>query len=391
MSEFAARTAGCLSRGAAAVKAQPIILMTGLVMALLLQPAHRLESQSTAEYQVRVDSLRVEWERKRDAFIELARELGPARIDTIRTGPFTVLVDEPLVELMSQAAPIAWDALRAELHSDSMLAAIKPVYFPSGGGSRTTERSEDVFPGPWISETANLDEVVDRVILTVGAELRLMLDEPSRLWLSANPLARVVAERRDWPGAASFRWIYVELATSGSAVGRRCFDGHLPACRSALELEPASDPATEWYDALDRRRLIVRGGVPRGLGTIEEWRSCTEAGDDIACETLFRARLEGSVTHPVSTVAHQALVETALQMGGVGAYGRLVLTEAPTIADWIAAVARAPADSVIEVWYSDVIAARPDPTTLTAATGWGAFVWIIVLAAVATRSTRWRS
>jgi hypothetical protein len=296
-----------------------------------------------------------------------------------------------MVELMNRAALVAWEALRETLRSDSMLAAAKPLYFPSGGGSRTTRHTEDVVAGPWISETANLDDVVDRVILTVGEELRFMLGEPSRLWLSANPMARTAAERRGWSGASRLHWIYVELATSGSAVGRRCFAGDLPACRLALELAPTPDPATEWFDAEDRRRLVTRGGFPRDLTMGEEWRGCVERGDDTACENLVRAQLEASVLHPVSPSVHQSLAETALQMGGDGAYGRLVATEAPTIADWIAVVADAPADSVTARWYSDLRAARPVPTTLTAATGWGALVWIVALAAIATRSTRWRS
>ena len=364
-------------------------VVTILATLLLARPVDQLESQSLDDQRARVDALRAEWEQKRAAFHTVARALGSAEIDTIRAGQFTVLADRPIADLVNRAVPIAWDVLREALRSDSMLAAVKPIHFPSGG-SRQLETFDLVIAGPWINQNAQLDDVVDRIISTVGRELRSMLDEPSRLWLGVNPMTHVAGERRGWSWAASLRQIYVELATSGSAVGRRCFAGHLSACRTALELDPVLDPVTEWYDATDLRRLIQRGVIQRGWGTAEESALCIEAGDDTACENLVRDRLEEAVLHPVSPLTHHTLVETSLRLGGDGAYGRMVRSEAATIADWIAAVADAPVDSVIARWHAEVIAARPARSPLTAATGWGAVMWILVLAATATRSTRWR-
>ncbi|UCG87540.1 MAG: hypothetical protein JSW71_03060 [Gemmatimonadota bacterium] len=377
-----------LNLEAASLPARASILLTGLVMALLLQ-AGRLESQTSAEFQSRVDSLRADWELKRREFLNMAEALAPKEIDTITAGPFTVFADATIGKLMEQAVPIAWEVLCETLRFDSMLATAKPLYFPSGG-SRRIRRSTDVATGPLIGDSWDVEAVVSRIIQTVGNELGTMLQDSTRLWLGANILSPTAAKARGWSGS-NLSWVYVELATSGSAVGRRCFTGNLTACSSALQLEPASDPILEWYDDQDRRRFVARTGVSRRWGTAEEWIHCVEEGYETACESLFRTRFEGSVHHPVSPVAHQTLAQIALQMGGDGAYGRMVRTDASTIADWIAVVAGAPVDSVVARWHSDVLAARPAPTTLTAAAGWGAAAWIVVLVAIASRSTRWRS
>jgi len=367
----------------------PPVARSSLLLPLLLLVATPIECQTAAEYQVRVDSLRDEWQQRRSEFHSLASALLSDGIDTIKAGPFTILTDEPIADVMKQAVPLAWEAVRETLRSDSMLAAARPIYFPTGG-SRPISSSPAVAAGPWIGDSADVEDVVNRIILTVGSEVGTLLDDGTRLWLGANIMSPTVARRSGWSGSY-LPSVYVELATSGSAVGRTCFAGDLTACRAALELDPVSDPIAEWYDTQDLRRFIERAGMSRGWGSTEEWIPCVQESDDTACDRLFRARLEGSVLHPVSPMAHQTLAATALQMGGDGAYGRMVQTVAPTVADWIAAAAAAPADSVVARWYSNVMAARPAPTTLTAATGWSALVWIVVLAAIATRSTRWRS
>ena len=367
----------------------PSVARSSLLLPLLLLVATPIECQTAAEYQARVDSLRAEWLLRRGEFDSLASTLLPDGIDTIKAGPFTVLTDEPIGDVMKQAVPLAWEAVRKALRSDSTLAAARPIYFPTGG-SRPISSSPAVAAGPWIGDSADVEDVVNRIILTVGSELGTLLDDGTRLWLTANIMSPIAARRNGWSGSY-LPSVYVELATSSSAVGRKCFAGDLTACRAALELDPVSDPIAEWYDTQDLRRFIERAGMSRGWGSAEEWIPCVQEGDDTACDRLFRARLDGSVLHPVSPMAHQTLAETALQMGGDGAYGRMLQTGVTTIADWIAAVAAAPADSVIARWHSNVVAARPASTTLTAATGWAALAWIVVLATIATRSTRWRS
>jgi hypothetical protein len=389
MSDFQVRN-GCPRHMEATSRSTgPSVARSSLLLPLLLLVATPIECQTAAQYQARVESLRVQWQLRRGEFDSLASTLLSAGIDTIEVGPFTALVDEPIGDLMRQAVPVAWEAIQETLRSDSMLAAARPIYFPTGG-SRPISSSPAVVAGLWIGDSADVEDVVNRIILTVGSELGTLLDDGTRLWLSANIMSPTAARRNGWSGSC-LASVYVELATSGSAVGRKCFADDLTACRAALELDPASDPIAEWYDTQDLRRFIERVGMARGWGSAEEWIPCVQEGDDAACDRLFRAGLDGSVLHPVSPMAHQTLAETALQIGGDGAYGRMLQTGVTTIADWIAAVAAAPADSVIARWHSNVVAARPAPTTLTAATGWAALAWIVVLATIATRSTRWRS
>jgi hypothetical protein len=355
----------------------------------LTQQPGRLGAQNLAEQRSRVDSLRADWEQKRDTLLTVVRGLGSVTVDTVRAGPFTVIADEPVAELMNRAVPIAWETLREALGSDSMLAAVKPIHFASGS-SRRVEPSEHVISGPWIDEDLPLDDVVDRIIATVGRELSQALAERNRLWLSVGPLTRVAAERRGWSWVTRYQMVYLELATSASAVGRRCHAGDLAACRSALQLDSVSDPMREWYDAADRRRLIRRAAPRWRWRPTEELRLCIEAEDDLACETLARDRFEQAGLRPISPLANHTLLETAVQLGGDGAYGRMIRNEVSSVADWIAAVADAPADSVVAHWHSQVVATRPDRARLTATGGWGAVAWVLVLVAAATRSTRWR-
>lgn len=389
MSDLANRIEWGRSATTTSFSARGPALAAALAITLAFVQVTRLESQSIEQFRVRLDSLRVEWEERRNEFLDLAGELAPREIDTIEVGPFTVLADAPIGGLLKRAVPTAWATLRETLGSDSMLAAAKLLYFPTGRSERIV-RSTEVVAGPWISEHEAIADVVNRIVLTVGEELGAKLDEDTRLWLGANIMGSRAAERSGWSGT-HLSWVYVELATAGSSIGRRCFAGDLSACNTALELEPTSDPLIEWYDAHDRRRLIARTGGLRGWVHTPQWIPCVDEGNDTDCEELLRDRMEGSTMHPVSPRVHQTLVETAVEMGGDGAFGRMLETEAATIGDWIAAVAQTPSDAVVAKWHADVIASRPAPTTLTAATGWGAVAWILVLAAIATRSTRWRA
>jgi hypothetical protein len=116
---------------------------------------------------------------------------------------------------------------------------------------------------------------------------------------------------------------------------------------------------------------------------------CVEGRSADACTALLR-RLPARSLEPPLRNGPRALVEQALDLGGPDAYDRLMASPHRPLGERLAVAAGVPQDSLVARWRARVIVARPRAVTLTPRGAWAAFVWILVLGALALQSTRWR-
>lgn len=79
-----------------------------------------------------------------------------------------------------------------------------------------------------------------------------------------------------------------------------------------------------------------------------------------------------------------------MEIGARGAYQRFLHAPAPDVETRLTSAAGVSRDTLLAVWRTTVLAARPEPTTITRSVGWTAFLWIVVFAVAAARSSRWR-
>jgi hypothetical protein len=343
----------------------------------------RLEAQDAAPYRARVDSIARLWQDARESAerADNARRAA-VEIDTLVRGGLVVTTTPEFRDLVEAATQLAWEQLGTTLREDTSLMRSRTFYVVS------TE-SEDPIPERMqreaeiiaYAEMSTSADVAMRIAQRLERAAVADLDQETRLFLGDQVPLRPHSERQ-------WRWVYVELATAPWHLTRACYLGDLERCAEALDLPPADDPPTAWYDAAERRGLITAYGSwfmkdPRRT-------QCVDAGSDEVCLELLRSGKAGGLSPPLSIRARRSLTATALELGGEGAYGRLLDDAVTGPLQRLTAAAAVPFDSLLSAWHARVITARPRPTTITRLAGWTAFFWIIAFAAIGARSTRWR-
>jgi hypothetical protein len=191
------------------------------------------------------------------------------------------------------------------------------------------------------------------------------------------------------PAWADRERTYIELVTADARVSERCFVGDLLRCRQALLITPVADTLSELYDAAGWRRLVQqREGSLRSGRTVPDFDRCVNDSDFQECLALLRH--SGVPVAPLGGAARHSLVRTALAAGGRGAYARLTSSSGKPIAERLALTAGVPVDSLVSMWRSAVLAARPVRTGVLPGEAWLAVFWATVLGLVSFGSTRWR-
>jgi hypothetical protein len=108
---------------------------------------------------------------------------------------------------------------------------------------------------------------------------------------------------------------------------------------------------------------------------------------DDACDVLLRDR---EPLIPLSPEARASFLGQALWTGGPGAFQRLRAAEKEPLLDRMVAAAEVPRDSLLAAWRSAVLAARPSASAGLVRSPLSVFFWVVLLGALAVRSTRWR-
>jgi len=361
----------------------------GIGVAILLaciagtSPA-RLEAQDVAPYRARVDSITRLWEAAREsaARADSARRAAIS-VDTIIRGALVVMTTPQFRDLVEAATQLAWEQLGATLREDTALVRARTFYVVS------TE-SNDPVPEP-IRQEAEVIAYADGstfedVAMRIGQRIEIAavadLDEATSRFFGNHVPLRPFADR-EWTE------VYVELATAPWSLLRACYLGDLGRCGEAFDMPAADDPVTGWYDAADRRWYVEADA--RWYHERDPRRTqCMEAGSDQACLDLMRSLEPGELQPPFSDRVRRSLAVAALELGGDGAYGRMLSDTSHGPEQRLTSAAGVSRDSLFATWHARVLAARPEPMTITRVAGWTAFFWVIAFATLAARSTRWR-
>jgi hypothetical protein len=338
-------------------------LVAAFALTLTASPT---SGQTVEELRARVDRIaevleEIEQEKREQ---ERARnEELMSRLDTLRIGRLLLITTPEYAEKIEDTARQQWEVVEPSLRLP--------------GRGEVGEEFVFYFGLPYPPEP-RIDELEGSVEGAIGRELAARLDPDSSFIreLPFQPLAR------GWSDA-----VYVALATADSRSARFCFLGDLDSCRDVLGLSDLSDPLSVWYAPEERRRLVER---INWYGATDTWRSCVEAGSDEACFEFLRT-VQPEKRAPLPVEARRMLLDVALAMGGEGTYARISTDNGSNVEERLAAAVGVEPDALIARWREAVLDVRPRTQTVSGWEGLSALAWVLGLAFLATRSSRWRS
>lgn len=180
--------------------------------------------------------------------------------------------------------------------------------------------------------------------------------------------------------------VYRLMVERPSVANRRCIEGDVEACWTALALDIDDTPLDEWYLPEERRAMVAAWRRP--LRMVTEWHACVDEGNTAACD-LFLSRVFSRPPINVEA-ATRAMLWIALTAGGQGAWDRLRADPTASPAEALRAASGLDAHELATRWRAWLLAGAPpararlDPHLLID------LMWIAAFAAFAARSTRWR-
>lgn len=365
-------------------------LRAALALGMTLLAASALRGQTIPELRSRIARL----EGAQKLAIAAQHRLDSARssrpevaLDTARHAGLTLLTIPRDAALAREAVVEAWPALERTYGAYAAELARKDFHLIV---SRSPDQTTGLPRGPVVpvivATDANGHDVARRLTLSAGQVMSNGLDPALHGWIpTIYPLDPQFDEQRR-------RDVYEELVTAPWMAVRRCYLGDVARCRQAFGLTGGADPATDWYAPEDRARLAFdrssRGGETTGQVALR--KSCVDEHHDADCLVLLHGLPRDLVDPPLTTTARATLVSTALELGGPGAYDRLLAQPRAPLADRLAAAAGLPADSLIAVWRNRIRALAPMSAKVPARSAWAAFGWALIFGILALRSSRWR-
>jgi hypothetical protein len=312
----------------------------------------------------------------RERMKRLAEEQRP--VDTFAVGPFRVVALPDQRDLAEETIRATWDELRPLVDgSEDLLESwtffihyywSREGMFLSGDTLLRQVAMSRRYPRSYLLRSA---------IQTVGNTVMMGLPPEIGAWSGGQP--RISPSR--------LPWVARELIATPSTAVRRCFRGDLNWCVEALGLNGTAGGWERWYTAEERRHYIRGSTHPYGDRETAIWEGCVQAGMDDACD-VFLADREPVI--PLSPEARASLLGLALWTGGSGAFQRLRAANGEPLLDRLVAAAEVPRDSLLAAWRSAVLAARPSAWAGLVRSPLSLFFWLVLLGALALRSTRWR-
>ena len=370
------------------------------------------------------------------ASASVAQEAPPPRLDQVgrRIEALRPEVDEAarLVRLADRARA---DSVRAanQIPQDTVIVGVFEVVTVDGQGmlardifqaqveefARLIRGSEElfrdhtwVFDYGWWRRPIYVDaEVVHEVLMSRRYSRERLAGKVRRAMGDAllKALPEDAGGLADWAQTGSFLppddWsgFYREMVSTPSLAVRRCFEGDLRWCWEAVGLSDREGGDRDWYSPAERRRLVesryefwlwpednrleTRVLLVRGCLLLESDRAC-----DLVLEGYPRNDWEERLDYriPFSGAARGTLVAEALRIGGEGAFTRLVSQPEEPIKDRLVHAAGVPAETLMAEWRDRVLNARPNTQAGLLLSPAALVFWLILIIALATRSTRWR-
>lgn len=190
-----------------------------------------------------------------------------------------------------------------------------------------------------------------------------------------------VDQPTDWGG------VRLDVLSSRSLLGPRCYRGEIPACSMLLGLTTVDDPVMAWYDSLARLDE-VRARRDAALAYNRADAEACLAGQDAACGRVLHT-LKVFVQPPAGGVSRDALTLEVVRIGGESAAERMLMSPG-TPAEALAAGAGVPLDSVLRTWQRHL----RDDSIVSDTLSWRMVLmtigWVALLFFLATRISRWR-
>src|SRR5712691_4826492 len=373
------RVVGCSSmcRLPRLARAWPLVL-------LLCAPFVGVRAQDTRMYAQRVDTLYRDWQRIHVQRLAYEDSVARARraYDTVVVGSIRILTTPDKVASARQSAQKVLAALSpqygqalATLHEHWFVIRDELDTIDVGGTGRMTRRFAlvaELWPDGRESPTLTVDR--EQALLET-ALTDVSLQAISRG--AGRSFANWIGSRlpSDTAPTMAWSWARLDLLSSQMTAAHRCYSGNVRDCELTLASRSATDPATELFDAADRRHFFAH---PSDVGSLDRDHRIDEcvAGNDSLCIAVLRDVPEDRLPDPVPSKNRFAFVQLAVSLGGPGSMERLLLTNG-TPAQRIEAAARMPVDSVLRLWVQHTREARMGSRDMSPADAGTALLWIL--------------
>ncbi len=366
-----------------------------LAIAFLLALPWRAMSGQAQDLAHVIDSLRERvsfWDSAAGYYDSITR----ADVDTVRVGGFAVITNGADLAAVEDAVNELRDRFIPIVGPDTILFQDK--YFAVlGRGSHVV--TEDIILAGLITDNIT-SQLHDAAQWYFGSETGRQFQS----WLGPRvPITDSIAEL---PG------IYEVIVLSPLTVVQRCHSGDIDACGASLALglhQTPEEALRAWFNAADRRFLVgqLRPQWDYDLGRRADQtdgeRRCIESESDADCVRilagLYRSGMDveayapGTNFHPslpLDFATHSSLAAVALELGGDGAYSRLITSNALEPEARLEHAARASIDSVLRTWHAWVLRAAPPSVEVQPRSAWVTLFWVVVTAFLAAGSSRWR-
>lgn len=337
-----------------------------------------------------LESARRDLEARRAEADEFRRRAAAAatRVDTLLIGQLTVLTPSGQGDGTRDLFTEVWEENFAHLGQSPALSrstfafqrvSDEPLPIHMEGGGHVLHRDSWV---PRIRLKADIRRLI------AGAMSHDLRENHTLVggWLRGNAL-----DPLPWEDA------YRQVATTSSRVTRACLADDAQACGGAMALDTTFDRIggpdvglemlATWYTPEERRALVARRGwFSREAQNLR--RRCVIDSDVSACDEYL---LEyGYDWTPLGVDVRETLVAFALDQGGDGAWLRLMEYPEMTPAEALEHASGQSIDDLLEGWRAQLVAHRPATFEPLVPSSGRAFLWTLLFAALAMRSTRWR-
>lgn len=207
-------------------------------------------------------------------------------------------------------------------------------------------------------------------------------------------LHRAVPRLANWVAADPFRpqdhaAAYRMAATSRSRASRSCLAGDLQACADALGLgvERGEQQIRTWYTP-EERRMIVEGAIPPERLETSSRARCLERADYEACDEVIQSVPRDWT--PLGGPVRETVLAYALERGGRGAWTRLLSNPEMEPVEALEHASGLSIEELLAGWHALLLESRRASFENLVPSSGRSLAWILLFAALALRSTRWR-
>jgi hypothetical protein len=321
---------------------------------------------------------RAEEARRRQRLEELAER--QARVDTFQVGPFRAVARPAQEELARTVLMDAWEEVRPLVGDAGHLLDPWTFLVDHAWSDEDMLLTGDSLRRVVVPRRRSRTRLEREAAEDVSRTLGLYLPESIRQWTGGR--LRTPPHRMPWVARA--------LVTTPSVAVRRCYRGEARWCLEALGLKGREEAWRRWYTLEERALLLRRSGRPRGdPREAALWDGCVESGLEEACGMLLKD-LPMETRIPLGQEARASFLEHVLRAGGGQTFQALRDADSGPLLQRLERAAGVPADSLAATWRARALEARPSAWAGLVKSPLSGLVWVLALALLAGRSTRWR-